>query len=127
MKTLLREEWVSVCREYRLHITPGFLREYNEFLHATYEFVDNAQFELTEQDIIDAWNSAQYNDSYQGILNSIFVKGWKDGHHYFRQPIELGDFLYDLLSDEIWDQPYDEGRNCTEEFNDSVLEYTDED
>lgn len=127
MKTLVREEWVSVCREYRLHITPEFVREYNEFLHETYDFVDNAQFELTEQDIIDAWNSEQYNDLYQGILNSVWVKGWKNDQYSFVQPVELGDFLHDLLSDEIWDQPYDEDGHCTEEFNDSVLEYSDED
>lgn len=126
MKTLVRKEWVSLRREYHLYVTPELVKQYNDFLHETYDFVDDMQFELTEQDIIDAWIFGHYNDQYQGILNSVLVKGWKDGHYHFTQPIELGDFLHDLLSDEIWDQNYTEDSYYTTDFQDSVLDYNDE-
>ena len=126
MKTLVREEWLSVRREYNLHITPEFIQDINDFLHNNYDFVDDAQFEITEQDIVDAWYGEHYNDLYQGILNSVWAKGWKNNNYSFIQPIELGDLLHDVLSDEMWDQDYAEDNFYTEDFQDSVLDDSDE-
>ena len=119
MKTLVTEEWLSVCNRYTMQVTSELVTNCYNLLVERYNFVDNATFTLTEQDIIDAWTGDYYYDScYQGILKSVLVKGWKDVD--FFEPMELGDLLHDILNDTMWDQPSEECGCTTEEFTDSV-------
>jgi hypothetical protein len=125
---LTRKEWASVCHEYSMAVTPELVQEYNDYIKANFIFKDDADFELTEQDLINAWGK-EYDyaeKSEYTILNTVIVIGRKyhNGEVSMWEWEEcLGDVVQDLLSDDMWEQDYQEVEYNTDEVNDFTEKY----
>jgi hypothetical protein len=124
-KYLIRKEWATVCHEYSMAVTPQLVQEYNDYIKANFIFKDDADFELTEQDLINAWGG-EYIYSEDTILNTVVVIGRK----YQNGEVDmcdwkqcLGDLVQELLSDEMWEQDYDEVDYNTDEVSDFTETY----
>lgn len=129
MKTYLtRKEWATVCHEYSMQVTPQLIQEYNDYIKANFIFEGDVDFELTEQDLVNAWerNYDYVEPSEYTILNTVVVIGRKysNGETSMWEWKEcLGDVVHDLLSDDMWEQDYEEVEYNTDDVNDFVEHY----
>ena len=117
MKTLVRKEYATVCNLYQVTITEDYVREINRVLNQNYIYANGVKPEITEQDIVDAW---EYNETEK--LASIEAIGWSRGGetHEYRRGISLFDLLRDTLSDDMWCADMEEIDYCTSDFEDTV-------
>ena len=125
---LVRKEWASVCHEYSMVVTPELVQEYNDYIKSNFIFKDNVDFELTAQDLINAWGREYdyVDESGYTILNTVIVIGrkYQSGETSMWNWTEcLGDIVQNLLSDEMWEHDYQEVDYITDEVNDTVEEY----
>lgn len=95
-------------------VTPELVADYNKYVNENYSFEDVDKVELTEQDLIQAWDRYWDEDS---VLNT---KVTAHGDHVYDFSYTLGDTVRDILSDEMWDQDCDQGDTHTEEVDDYV-------
>ena len=118
MKTLVRKEYATVCNLYQVTITEDYVKEINRLVGQNYIY-DAELPEITEQDIIDAWN---YDETEK--LQSVNAIGWdRNGENYmYRSPVSLFDIVRDLLSDDVWCAYQEEVDYNTEDFEDYIDE-----
>jgi hypothetical protein len=125
---LVRKEWAAVCHEYSMVVTPELVKEYNDYIKANFIFEGEVDFELTEQDLINAWNrdyEFAEKDEYT-ILNTVIVTGRKYSNgevNTFSWKEQLGNIVKDLLDEEMWEQDYQEVYYNVDEVNDFVEDY----
>ena len=125
---LTREEWVTVCHEYSMQVTPQLVQEYNDYIKANFIFEGDVDFELTEQDLVNAWerNYDYVEPSEYTILNTVVVIGrkYQNGEINMWTWREcLGDVVQELLNDEMWEQDYDEKDYNTDGVSDYAEYY----
>lgn len=117
MKTLYRKEYATVCNEYSMAVTEVLIAAIQRQLDENYKFVDDVRVEITEQDIIDAWN---FEETDKLVINEVLCYIDGDYKYTFERPIALFDILRNILSDEIWDRPQVELDYSTDDFQDYV-------
>ena len=125
---LTRKEWATICHEYSMAVTPALVQEYNDYIKANFIFEGEVDFELTEQDLINAWGR-EYEFSEKEdytILNTVIVTG----RRYQNREVSdfnckdcLGDVVRNLLNNDMWEQYYNEVDYNTDEVYDFVEHY----
>ena len=125
---LTRKEWATVCHEYSMAVTPALVQEYNDYIKANFIFEGEVDFELTEQDLINAWGR-EYEFSEKEdytILNTVIVTG----HRYQNGEVSdfnckecLGDVVRELLNEDMWEQDCNDVEDDTYEVYDFVEHY----
>lgn len=117
MKTLVRREYATVYNKFHITITDEYVKEINRVLNENYIYADGVKPEITEQDIVDAW---EYNETEK--LANIRAIGWSRGGetHEYRYEVNMFDLLRDTLSDDMWCADMEEIDYSTSDFEDFV-------
>lgn len=114
---LSRKEYVSTVYYYEKLVDDVMVQEYTEYINDNYEMEHDGPITLTQEDIVKAWEG--WWDG--GILDTRMLRDKNYPDHEYHPNYTLGDVLKDLMSNDMWDQDYDQGDTHTEEVIDDVI------